>query len=184
MQGPYPENALESVALKEMRTAAAQALMRKEECAAKQFIIGLIDGSGDLDLLTDGGRTLLMIAVVSDSRAIVKLLLERRAAVNAEGDDGRSALHNAARRGDVDVMRDLLEARADPHMSANDGFTPSSDARWYAPPEKHAAVRKVLRDYGFEEYACEVKLWDARRRQDSNETVWRRGLDQELMPMI
>ena len=183
VQAAAPENRLESVALEEMRTAAARALIRQDECAAKQLILNLVGAGADLDVLTGDGRTLLMIAVLYDFRGITQLLLERGAYVNGQCDNGRAALHGAARRANIEIMGDLLAKCADPHLGSIDGRTASSDARLYAPPAMHDAIRKVLRDYGFEEYACEKRLWAKRRLCDSNEKLWRLDQDEEYMPM-
>ncbi|MDP7742916.1 MAG: hypothetical protein QGF67_15865, partial [Lentisphaeria bacterium] len=48
----------------------------------------LADAGADLDILTDNGRTLLMIAASFGFRDISQLLLERCAAVHAQGSDG------------------------------------------------------------------------------------------------
>ena len=168
----------------EMRAAAARALIKKDEDAAKQLIHNLADTNADLDILTDNGRTLLMIAASFGFRSTTQLLLERRAAVHAQGSDGRAALHCAAGRASVEIMGDLLAARADPHLTSTTGRTASSDARLFAAPAKLDDIRKVLRDYGFEEHACEKRLWAKRRLRDSNEALWRADLDVELMPMV
>ncbi len=112
------ENKLEPIAIQEMRAAAARALLRKDEGAAKKLILDMeAAGCDDLDILFDGGRTLTMIAASFGFQPIVQLLLEKRAAANANGSDGRAALHYATGRASLDVMRDLLSARADPHAT-------------------------------------------------------------------
>ncbi len=96
----------------------------------------------------------------------------------------RGSLHCAVKRANIDIMIDLLAAGANPHLVSNDGCSPSDDARWFAPPEKHDAIRKALRDYGFEEDASDKMLWKERQRLDSNEICWVRDINQDLMPMV
>ena len=116
-------------------------------------------------------------------RSIGQLLLEKNAAANAHGSDGRAALHYAAGRASFDVMRDLLSARADPHTTSTAGRTATSAARLFLTQAKLDEVRKVVREYGWEECDSERPLTTARRRRISNEAVWRAGLEVELMPM-
>ena len=178
------ENRIESVEMEEMRAAAARALLRKDEEAAKKLITDMVAaGCDDLDILTDSGKTLTMIAASLGFRSIVQLLLERRAAANANGSDGRAALHYAAGRACSDIMRDLLSDHADPHTTSTGGRTATSDARLFLTQAKLDEITKVMREYEWEEYDCERTLMAIQRRRISNEAVWRAGLDVELMPM-
>jgi uncharacterized protein len=52
---------------------------------------------------------------------LVRLLLERGAAVNARRKDGMTALHGVAFRGLARVAQELLDAGADPILAATDG---------------------------------------------------------------
>ena len=99
------ENALEGTVMREMRAAAARALIRKDEGAAKKLIFGMAAaGCDDFDILTDNGRSLMMIAASLGNRPIVRLLMEKCADANATGSDGRTALHYATGRASVEVM--------------------------------------------------------------------------------
>ena len=178
------ENRMESVDMQEMRAAAARALLRRDEEAVKKLITDMVAaGCDDLDILTDSGKTLTMIAASLGFRSIVQLLLEKRAAANANGSDGRAALHYAAGRASSDIMRDLLSDRADPHTTSTGGRTATSDARLFLTQAKLDEITKVMREYEWEEYDCERTLMAIQRRRISNEPVWRAGLDAELMPM-
>ena len=56
--------------------------------------------------------------------------------------DGRTALHQAAFMGDLDVIRDLLEAGADPTVvDAQHGTTPAGWAQW----ARHEEAERLLR---------------------------------------
>ena len=144
----------------------------------------LLDGNEDLvDLLPENGMPLLNLAASSDMRSITKLLLEKTAAVNMEDTCGYAALHCAARRANIDIMGDLLAAQADPHQHSKTGCTPSTMAQIYTAPKHHDAIRKRLRDYGFEEDESETKRWDQRHLKDKNEEKWRADMDVEYIPM-
>jgi ankyrin repeat protein len=62
---------------------------------------------------------------------VLRLLVERGADVNAQADDGKTALHWAAQNHDLAEMEYLLNQKADPHLRIHDsvyytsnGFTP------------------------------------------------------------
>ena len=63
--------------------------------------------------------------------AKAQLLVDLGAEVNAVGPQGRTALHYAARGGDLTLCRLLLEAGADPTRLDDDGRTPLEVARKY-----------------------------------------------------
>ena len=183
-QAAVPENALESPAMEEMRAAVVRALIRKDECAAKELTRNLVNAGAELDFTTKDGRTLLMVAAEVGLRGVTQLLWESGASVNAEGSDGRAALHCATGRGNVAIMRDFLAAGADPHLSSVSGKTPSSDARYYCPSALIDDVRRVLCEYGFVEYPCEKRLWELRRLRDLAAQRWWDALNADLMPMV
>lgn len=64
----------------------------------------------------------------------VRVLLERgwRSAVNEKDSHGHSPLHIAVGRGDVDTVRVLLAAGANPNTQDEDGVTPLTLAKSYA----------------------------------------------------
>ena len=179
------EHAMESATMTELRSAAARAIIRKDEAAAIQLIHQLLDGNEDLvDVLTDLGCPLLNLAASSGLRSITQLLLEKGAAVDGPDTCGYAPLHCAARRPNIDIVRDLLAAQADPHQTSRTGCTPSTMAQIYGAPKHHDAFRKALRDYGFEEGESDKRRWDKRRRKDSNEKQWQTDADVEYMPMV
>jgi hypothetical protein len=70
-------------------------------------------------------RTALMAAASYGRHVeIVRLLVERGAEVNARGELGWTALIWAARGGEIESVKYLLDKGADPHINALDGKTP------------------------------------------------------------
>ena len=83
----------------------------------------------DMRVVTELDRwTLLHRALVSATRqidaAIIGRVIELGVDVHAADRNGWTALHFAARAKNVDVMRVLLDAGADPNALTTDGLTP------------------------------------------------------------
>jgi ankyrin repeat protein len=95
----------------------ATALMHAAAFSSLDGLRALLDKGADVSASTPGGATALMWAVGDVAK--VQLLLDRGAAVNASMKDGTTALLAAARRGNVEVMRLLLDRKADTGTSAN-----------------------------------------------------------------
>jgi ankyrin repeat protein len=75
----------------------------------------LAAGANVNDALPDG-TSALVLAAHSDNGAVAKALLEKGADPNACG-SGYTALHAAILRGDIDLVRALLERRANPNTA-------------------------------------------------------------------
>ncbi|KAL5088278.1 hypothetical protein Trisim1_006730 [Trichoderma cf. simile WF8] len=77
-------------------------------------IYHLIDGSADLNAKDSGGRTLLSLAAELDRHDIIQLLIETEKVDLNETDDetGMTALHRAAGRGHISVVKLLVNAGA------------------------------------------------------------------------
>lgn len=92
----------------------------------------LIDGGAAADTLIDYGEhkiTPLMKAAWEGDAAIVALLLEKGAKVNAQATDTKeTALHNAVSQGHVEVVKLLLDAKADFKIQNTFGFDPFTTA--------------------------------------------------------
>jgi ankyrin repeat protein len=71
--------------------------------------------------------TALGYALVGDHRELVRALIEAGADPNRQvrSRDGETALHFAARRGDVEATRFLLAHGADPRIGSFSGVLPS-----------------------------------------------------------
>jgi uncharacterized protein len=89
------------------------------------------------------GTTPLMYAVVAGpavGSALVTQLLAAKANPNAVSEKGRSALHQAAKRGYTDIVQQLLAAGADPKLVDEDGHTAFS----YAENNGHRQTAALL----------------------------------------
>lgn len=89
----------------------ATALMHAAAFSSVDSLRALLDRGADVNASSTARATALMWAV--DDPVKVRVLLDRGAAVNASMDDGTTALVAAARRGNADVVRLLLERKAD-----------------------------------------------------------------------
>jgi ankyrin repeat protein len=85
-------------------------------------------------------NTPLQVALLTSSREVARLLLSRGAQVNATQAEGITALHEAASSGDVDIVRMLLAAGADPLAKSSFG-TPLD----LAVKNRHEEAAKLLR---------------------------------------
>ncbi len=102
--------------------AKATALMWSVKSPAKAKL--LIDHGADVNAVTEEGLTpLIMAAVLPDSAETVRLLLKHGAEVNANSQNF-SPLMAASSRGDVEVVKLLLENGADATKQNSFGFSP------------------------------------------------------------
>ncbi|OAA57931.1 Ankyrin repeat-containing domain protein [Niveomyces insectorum RCEF 264] len=92
-------------------------------------ICSLLLGNGaDVNDRT-GGYASIVIAATQNNHAIVSLLLEHGALVNATNESsGRTALHVAALSGRDDIVKTLLDAKANIEARDGAGYTPVSMA--------------------------------------------------------
>lgn len=115
-------------------------------------------GFGDKDIVnafSDAGMSVntvravdgwspLMSACFYKKPEIVKLLLEKQAAVNLQDHYGKTALMHASSMGAEDIVTMLLAYGADPNIQDNNGRTALMEA--YS--KKYAAVAEVLKNSG------------------------------------
>jgi ankyrin repeat protein len=86
-------------------------------------------------------NTPLQVSLLTQSHEVAKLLLTHGADVNAQQAEGITALHEAAQAGDVEMIRALLAAGADPHLRSKQFGT----ARELALKAGHDAAAQLLR---------------------------------------
>jgi ankyrin repeat protein len=101
-------------------------------------------GQPNLDLTaeTPKGMTALMLAVWHQREALVRKLLELRADVNHQDEDGDSSVHGAAWFGNARILDELLEAGANPNLKNKLGGTA---LMWAASYGQDEAVQTLLR---------------------------------------
>ena len=100
-------------------------LERAAENASLAMVEALLGAGADPDLAQTSGLTPLMTAARTGNAAIVQALIARGASVNAATTETRStALMWAVDEPHPEIVRVLLDAGADPHVSTTNGFTP------------------------------------------------------------
>lgn len=135
-----------------------------------------------------GGDPVLLAASASeeDDPVGVQYLLRQKAAVDASGEGGRTALHQAAAAGHVAIVQTLLDAGADVRRSDESGL----DAWLLAAPTGQLPVMEALLESGADLQAIDVEGRDALMRlaaEDGQGGValarWlrERGIDTERM---
>ena len=106
----------------------------------------VINGNAEIvKLFVDGGMPpdtagALASAIDVKSPAVVKVLVDAGADVNAMGPSRQSRLLNAASMGDPEVVRILLAAGADPNIPNEYGIAPLSSAA----EQGHLEIAKIL----------------------------------------
>ncbi len=91
------------------------------------------------------GVTALMYAALNDNAQIAYILISHSTAhLDVRDKFGNTALHLAAQRGSLDVMRELLEAKAPVDVPNHEGITPLM----MAANNNHVEAVKLLLKYG------------------------------------
>jgi ankyrin repeat protein len=106
----------------------------------------LLDRKSDLEEKDKYGHTALLLAAQhsQDLEAIAQLLLEKGANIEAtNGDEGRTALHLAAQHGHEQMVKLLLQKRADITAKDTSGHTALE-----LTPESNSAVQTLLKNPG------------------------------------
>ncbi|KAG5760011.1 hypothetical protein H9Q72_011870 [Fusarium xylarioides] len=94
----------------------------------REATVRLLEAGAEVDMTTKDGWTPFHAA--ADNVDIMNILLERteNPKVNAQNEDGKSALFFAASWGHWDVVKVLLEHNADPDLVSDEGCTPLAAA--------------------------------------------------------
>ncbi|SVC81365.1 uncharacterized protein METZ01_LOCUS334219, partial [marine metagenome] len=92
----------------------------------------LIAKGADLSVKTKHGETALVLATFTGQREVVELLIEKGAAINANGNfDGATALHVACMMGKMKIVELLINRGADINVRDFGGTTPLDRATFY-----------------------------------------------------
>lgn len=94
----------------------------------EEVVSTLLEAGADPDVMATNGTRLrpLHAATAARAPAIVALLVEAGASVDARQSGGFTPLMAAAKHGDTASLRRLLSAGADPNLVADDGSTAQS----------------------------------------------------------
>lgn len=106
-----------------IRTRLHDAAAQGAESAVSELLDQGCDIEGRDPRLFGDGETALITATVNGRLAIMRLLLERGADVNARSASGWTALLRACNAGDTDAARMLLEAGADLNLKNDEGYS-------------------------------------------------------------
>ena len=103
--------------------------------ARKEIAELLINKGADVNTKDENGRTPLLSLMKDESRAskeigeIAELLINNGANVNTKDENGRTPLHEAVSNDDVDIVKILLEVKADSGAKDINGFVPADLAQ-------------------------------------------------------
>lgn len=117
-------------------------------------VVDLLRRGMDINTSDEQGNTLLMIAVRTSNKELVKFLLENRANALKRNRYGDTALMLAALQGHVDIAEMMLERKVDPNQS---GWAPLH----YAAFENHARIIALLLTAGADINARAPNGWTA-----------------------
>ena len=155
-------NRMESESLQQLRAEAAEKILCGDN--AGDNMTKLVECGADLDLNAGStDRPLLSLCAFCGRFANLQYLLEQKASANAEGADGRTALHYACGRGEIRIMTALLSAGADPMHTSSTNVSPAAEARLYCPSAKLEHVRQTLKNHDYVEDDRETWLWQHRK---------------------
>jgi hypothetical protein len=88
-------------------------------------------------------RLQFLIDTDADSE-LIRTSLKEGSPANSRGEQGRTALHVAAGRGDFSLIDELIQRGADPDAACADGWTPACEAARFG----HIEALNRLREYG------------------------------------
>ncbi|KAF9869764.1 hypothetical protein CkaCkLH20_12807 [Colletotrichum karsti] len=105
----------------------------------------LLNNGANIKTQNDNGELALQLAILSQNEAIVEMILDRVADVNALSSDS-SALHLASERGYTGIVKILLTRGANVNAKVNGGrFGTALEA---ASNQRHEETVRILLDYG------------------------------------
>jgi ankyrin repeat protein len=117
----------------------------------REMVTALLDAGCDpnirseMDGTGEKGETALITAAWWGRTELVKVLVARKANVNARADNGVTALHDAARMSRIEIVRFLLSHGADVNAKSDRGETPLDESACYG---EHPQMAQLLRSHG------------------------------------
>ncbi|KAL5084943.1 hypothetical protein Trisim1_011297 [Trichoderma cf. simile WF8] len=114
------------------------------DTGSKSFSAWYIIYQRSIHKILIGNLTDLIIASYHGHSALVKLLIEKGADMEAQDDDGQTPLSRAAENGHEATVKVLIEKGADVEAMDNDGAVPL----WWAAENGHEATVKLLIEKG------------------------------------
>ena len=117
--------------------------------ATPQAMQAYIDQQKNVTRRYEGGRTLLHQAAMKNYAAIVRLLLERGAKVNAVDDDLRTPLHEAMSYFAADAVEILIKNGADLNRRDKEGDVPLNSIVFWDDEEKALRTADLFIRQGF-----------------------------------
>eukprot|EP00053_Salpingoeca_punica_P008775 m.78339 g.78339 ORF g.78339 m.78339 type:complete len:593 (+) comp14742_c0_seq2:161-1939(+) len=130
------------------RNVAGESKLHKAAMNGKvEAVLDLISKGADVNLADNSGWTPLHYAA---DPAVSETLLKAGANVDAVHETGNTALHEASKHDNVDVLRILLKYHSNPGLQNKDGLTPLELAA-------SDTVREILRGWQFDASAERIK---------------------------
>ena len=127
----------------------SDALFPAAESGVKAVVRKILDVSqADLENKSRKGATPLLIAAAEGHVDVFRLLLQRGASISATTEDGYTCLHQAAKGGEVDIVKDILKDAAGRLLLNTKGGPSKNTALACAAATNNASVVGVLLDAG------------------------------------
>lgn len=109
----------------------------------EEVVRALLEARANPDFEDERGRTPIFWASHEGLTGVLRMLLQAGASkVHTSDGHGVSALNHATRQNHVEVVRELLAARADPHQADSFGGTAMKEAGKMTHP-RHADMRRL-----------------------------------------
>ena len=91
---------------------------------------------------SNSDETILNLAIILQNKEDVIMLLENGAEINAKGEDGFTAIQNACFNWNIEIIKILLENKANPFLKNDLGY----DVFYYASEENHGKkkAKKII----------------------------------------